>query len=132
VRCLASPDQLRKGEAGPQTLLEGASYVANVEVNQDRRSVRVKLAEKASELDGIQKIRYLTAEGNEVPAEVPLLREYTQTAIKVIPDGGTLLVPVLYRPRAVREKSRWWVLSITLSIIIEAEEKALKGDVSQP
>ena len=40
----------------------------------------------------------------------------------VIPDGGSMLVPVHYRPAALQTKGRWWVLAIEPRIIIEAEE----------
>jgi len=133
VRSMASPEQLRKGEKSPQTLLEGVSFVANMEVNSDRRSVRLKLIEKAAELEGIQKTKLFMADGKEVAAEIPLFKEHTQTRVKEIPDHGSLLVPVLYQPSSAREKSRWWVLSITPHIVIEAEENAIsKVPVPRP
>ncbi len=102
----------------------------------DRRSGRLKLTEKAAELERIQNTKLFVAEGKEVAAEVPLFREHTQTRIVEIPDGGTFLMPVLYRPRVARDKGRWWALSITPRIVIEAEEKAIenaiKGSVPKP
>src|SRR5205085_2891974 len=59
-----------------------------------------------------------------VAAEVPLVKESAYTQTLEIPDGGTILVPVHYRPPAAAAKDRWWVLAITPQIYIEEEERA--------
>jgi hypothetical protein len=126
VRYLAGPEGLREGEKNPQTRLQGVSFAVVPTVSQDRRSVQLQLTEKAAELEMIQKIKQVTAEGQEVDAELPLFKEHTQTRVVEIPDNGSHLVPVLYRPRAAREKGRWWVLNITARIIIEEEERQIR------
>jgi hypothetical protein len=50
--------------------------------------------------------------------------------VQEIGDGGSILLPVHYRPRSIQEKERWWVLMITSRIIIEEEERMmLQGDL---
>src|SRR5207244_1214273 len=80
VRCLLGPERLRKGEKGSQTILEGVAFLAGLQVSDDRRSVRVRLVEKAAELQEIQKMRVtLDDTGKEADAEVPLVKEMTHT-----------------------------------------------------
>src|SRR5205085_7737606 len=54
------------------------------------------------------------------------LDEPAQSRELIIPDGGALLVPLQFRPRAVREKDRWWVVSLTPRILIEEEEQVYR------
>jgi hypothetical protein len=86
----------------------------------------LKLTEKAAELEEIQKVKVFVAVGKEVAAELALFKEHTQTRVIEIPDGGTFIGPMLYRPLAARAKGRWWVLSITPRIVIEAEERTIR------
>ena len=57
------------------------------------------------------------------------MKESTQTTSRDIPDGGSVLVPVHYRPRSAQEKNRWWVLTITARIVMEEEEQAMERPV---
>jgi hypothetical protein len=50
INCLPTPDQLRQGQKGPQTIHEGVSPHAQVHLSADRRFVRVKFMEKSLEL----------------------------------------------------------------------------------
>jgi hypothetical protein len=126
VRCLPSPDQLRKGDRDPQAALEGVSFLAGVRVSPDRRFVWLKLTEKATDLKGLARVRVPDPAGNDVAAEVPVLDEDVHSRGVIIPDGGSELVPVQYRPASARQKGRWWVLSLTPRIHIEEEERALR------
>jgi hypothetical protein len=131
VACLAGPEQMRKGDKGRQLVLEGVAFTAGVQVSGDRRSVRMKLTEKATAIEEIQKRKIWDPNsvppGRQMDVEVPLLREAVHTRMLEIPDGGTILVPVHYRPASVQAKERWWVLSITPRIYIEEEERAIRG-----
>ncbi|MCI0642929.1 MAG: hypothetical protein L0Y72_00875 [Gemmataceae bacterium] len=125
-RCLPGPAQIRKGDKTRQTFLEGISFVAGVQVSPDRRHVRLKLTEKAIELKVIHKIKVWVAAEEQVEAEVPILDESVNSRLEVIPDGGSVLIPVHWRPRAMQEKDRWWVLSLTPRIYIEEEERHIR------
>ena len=57
VRCLPNPDQVRRGEKDPQTVLEGISFLGTVQSTPDRRFVRLKLTEKVTELQRIEKLK---------------------------------------------------------------------------
>jgi len=126
--------QVVRGDKTRQTLLEGVAFSAGIHISPDRRFVRVQLAEKASEIKQIKLVKVPTVDPNKyVDAEIPFLKETTHQQEFEIPDGGSYLVPVHYRPRSVQEKNRWWVLSITPRIIIEEEEQQIRavmlGDV---
>ena len=54
----------------------------------------------------------------EVVLEVPYLKEATHSRVRDIPDGGTLLLPLHYRPRAARDSNRWLILQFTPRISI--------------
>ncbi len=123
-RCLPGPEQTRRGEKTRQTVAEGVSILASVEVTSDRRFARVKLTERAVDLDGIDRVKVWDARAEkEVVAEIPLLKESSHSQLRDIPDGATLLVPVQSRPRFLQAKARWWVLKVTPRIIIAEEEK---------
>ena len=106
--------------------------MAGIQVSPDRRAVQVKLTEKATQLQEIQKVKVWVPNGHlqggpkTFDAAVPLLLETTQSQVLNIPDGGTILVAVQYRPRSAQEKERWWVLTITPRIIIEEEERQIR------
>jgi hypothetical protein len=130
ITCLPSPDQLRRNDKDRQMILEGVAFTGQVEVSPDRRSVRLRLTEKALEVLDVLKDHVITpfnalgvVEREKVEAEIPIVKESTQTRMLEIPDGGVYLFLVQYRPRAVQEKNRWWVLSITARIVIEEEER---------
>lgn len=135
--CLPSPAQLRKGEKGLQTILEGVSFHGEIQVSPDRRSVRLKLTERATEIQELRKVelRAPGLRGDQLPpapaeekveAEIPFLKESTAAQVLEIPDGGSVLVPVAFRPPAAQAKGRWWVLSVTARIYIEEEEQQIR------
>jgi hypothetical protein len=124
---LPSPEQVRKGQKSRQTILEGVSFLAEMRVSPDRRWVRVKLTEKATQLQALEKIKVFDPKDQEVDAEVPFVGETVSTRVWDIPDGGTLLVPVAMRPPAVGGQERRWVLWITVRIYIEEEERLING-----
>jgi hypothetical protein len=123
--CLPGPEQVRKRDRVRQTFLEGVSFFAEIVVSWDRRFVRLQFTEKAAELQQIKKVRRITFDGTEAEAEVPFLTQGTHERVLEVPDGGSILVPVHYRPASAKEKDRWWVLGISPRIIIEAEERAI-------
>jgi hypothetical protein len=127
VRCLPGPDQARRGVKARQTVLDGVSFGAAIQVSPDRRFVRLKLTETASDLQAIDrvKVRDFTGE-NEVEAESPFLKESTHSQVRDVPDCATLLVPVHYRPQSLQARERWWVLSVTPRIFILEEERELR------
>ncbi|MBI1914254.1 MAG: hypothetical protein HYS12_05890 [Planctomycetes bacterium] len=130
IRCLPSPDQVRRGEKNRQTVLEGISFLGEIQSTPDRRFVRLKLTEKVTELQRMEKLKVwdpqAPAPGKEVETELPILDETVSSRPFLIPDGGSLLVPVHFRPPSARAKDRWWVLSITPRIVIEEEERIIR------
>ena len=126
VSFLPSPERARRGDKERQTLLEGVSFLAAVQVTADRRYVRVKLTEKATEVQDAYKMRVFDPMDTEVQAEVPFVRESTQAQTLQIADGGSILINVQYRPRSVQEGQRRWVLAITTRIFIQEEEDEIR------
>jgi hypothetical protein len=128
VSLLPSPEQFINREKERKAILEGVAFLAGMRVSPDRRCVRVQLTEKSTELRQVKKVKVVTDnKGTETDAEIPFLKESTHQQEFEIPDGGSHLVPVHYRPRSVQEKNRWWVLSITPRIIIEEEEQQIRA-----
>jgi hypothetical protein len=127
INCLPSPEQIRKGDKRPQTVQEGVSLLAQPHISSNRRHVRVKFTEKSVELEGIDKVKVLQDnEGTEAIAEVPYLKEAGHSRMRDIPDGGTFLLPLQYRPRAAKDNGRWLVLKITTRIYMEQEERRIR------
>jgi RNA polymerase sigma factor (sigma-70 family) len=127
VKCLPSPDQVRQGKTAPQKVQEGLSVRGDARVSADRRYVRLKLTEQSTEIEAVEKVKvWVGPDGEEKAAEVPFLKEAVHSRMRDVPDGGSLLVPVQYRPRALREKERWLVLCITVRIHIPEEEELLR------
>jgi hypothetical protein len=127
--CLPSPAQMRKGQKGPQKIEEGMALRARVEISADRRCVRVRFTEKSWEVEGIDKIRVLLDNnGTEGIAEVASVKEATLSLDRSIPDGGTFLLPLQYRPAAAKEKGRWLAARVEARIYIEAEERMMRGE----
>lgn len=124
VTCLPGPAQLRKGEKGRQTILLGVSFVGQIQVSPDRRSVRVKLTETDTELQEIKKLKVLPTWAEEVDVEIPFLNESTHARVVEIPDGGTILVPVHIRSKGL-PKDRHWVLAISPRIWMKEEEEMI-------
>ena len=121
---LPSPAQVRKGEKGPQSILEGVSFAAHVEVRSDRRGVRVKWTEKIAELEAIEKtkVHFFPSEKVE-PAEIAFIKNTTFTRDFEVGDGGGIILAVQYRPKSAQLKDRWLVVHLTCRIIIQAEEE---------
>jgi hypothetical protein len=140
ITCLPNPHEIMKlvgqGPAPNQTVLEGVAFPARVQVTPDRRFVRLTLTQKATELEALWKFKVATeglmgaervgADAKDWNAEIPLVLESTDTRQLEIPDGGSILVPVSYRPLSLKDKNRWWVLSITPRIVIEEEEQQIR------
>jgi len=125
VACHPSPDQARAGNRNPQVVLEGVSFQAGVRVTADRRFVRLKLTEKATELQEVTRRNIATQDG-DVQAEVPILDRSERSEMLEIPDGGALLRPVYFRPASAKARDRWWVLSITPRIYIAEEAQMIR------
>jgi hypothetical protein len=139
IRCLPSPEQILKGETARQTILEGVSFHANFQVTPDRRFVQVKLTERVAELVRIQKVKVPPiglrtiieefgkgAPEKDVFGEVAVVKETTQVRTLDLADGGSILVPVHYRPRSAQDANRWCVLLFTTRIYIEEEERLIR------
>jgi len=140
INGLPSPAQLRKGQKGPQKIDIGVTLRASVQVSAERRLVRVRFIEKGSELEGIDKVPLvldqkgaplLDEKGAEAVAEIACVKESTLSVLRSVPDGGSLLLPMQYRPRTTKEKGRWLVAMIELRIRIEAEERRLRGEADK-
>jgi hypothetical protein len=130
---LPSPDQVRHGQGGRQGVLEGFAFQAGVQVSADRRQVRVKLREKSVRLEEVLKVKVrdlveeqLKGKEKEVVAEIPFLKDVTHGTVLEIPDGGTVLTPVHYRPDLPRGAKALWVLAVHARIHIEEEEQQLR------
>jgi hypothetical protein len=124
INCLPTPDQLRQGKNGPQTIDESISLSAQVQLSADRRFVRTKFSEKSADIEGIETVKVLLDEkGTEGLGEIVFVKESSISQTRYIPDGGSLLLPLHYRPRAARNNDRWLVAEITPRIYIEEEEK---------
>ncbi|MBI3823835.1 MAG: hypothetical protein HY289_14290, partial [Planctomycetes bacterium] len=134
-QCLPSPQQFRAGQKELQTFFTGLVLNGVLEVSPDRRLIHVALTEKGTELDEIRKVKDLglriiehPGKGQEVApakdiAEIPILNETKHTRTIDLPDGGTRVVALHYRPRSLEEKKRWLVLVITARIVMEEEER---------
>ncbi len=104
-RCLPTPEQARKADKTPQVYFEGISFLAGVQVTADRRFTRLRLSEKSIQLGQIKKGTVLVDNaGTTVDTETPFLQEDSHTRVVEIPDGGSVLIPVVYRPGTLRER----------------------------
>jgi hypothetical protein len=126
VDLLPSPEQAGRGESGRQAILDGISFHAQAGVSADRRFVRLRLTEKAGAIQEICGGKLPNPVGNVVGAESALVKETSQSQQLEIPDGGSIVITVQHRPRALRAKDRWWVLVITPRIHIPAEERMIR------
>jgi hypothetical protein len=128
INCLPTPDQLRRGKKDPQTIDEGFTLSAQVQISADRRFVRAKFLEKSLEIEGIEKVKVVVDEkGAEADGEIVFAKEASFSKARYIHDGGSILLPLHYRPPAVRNNERWLVAVITPRIYIEEEERARRG-----
>jgi hypothetical protein len=129
INCLPTPDQLQQGKKDPQTIHEGFTLSAQVHISADRRFVRAKFLEKSLEIEGIEKVKVVVdlKEGTEAVGEYVFAKEASFSQARYIPDGGSILLSLHYRPLAVRKNDRWLVAEITPRIYIEEEERARRG-----
>ena len=111
VHYLADPNAVGQGDKTRQPILDGVSFRATVQVSSDRRIVHLTLTEKAADLETIDRVTLIGDGEKEVEVETPIVKESTHTEVNNIPDGGSLLMPVDYRPRSLAAKNRWWVLA---------------------
>jgi hypothetical protein len=107
---------------GPPAVLEGVAFLAAARVTSDGRYAWLRLTEKAAEVKGVSRTGVPGQKGREARADAPLLDRDVYAQDLVIPDGGSALVPVRYRPPSARARDRWWVLDVTPRIRIEEEE----------
>jgi hypothetical protein len=129
INCLPTPDQLRQGKKDQQTIDEGFTLSVQVHLSADRRFVRAGFQEKSLEIDAIEKVTVVVdpKEGTEAKGEFVFTKEASVSQTRYIPDGGSILLPLHFRPRAVRNNDRWLVAEITPRIYIEEEERARRG-----
>ena len=128
VNRLPTPDQLRQGKKGPQTVHEGVTLSAQVHISADRRFVRAKFLEKSLEIEGVEKVKVVVDNrGTEAVGELVFTKEASLSRSRYIPDGGSILLPLHHRPPAARKKGRWLVAEITPRIYIEEEERARRA-----
>lgn len=128
IRCLPSPEDVRKGKSDEQVIKEGVSLHAQCDISADRRYVRMKLTQKSVELEAIDKVKVLLKnDGTEAEAEIPILKEAELTQVRDVPDGGSFLLPLQFRPRDARDKNRWLVVEIIPRIYIEEEERQFRN-----
>ena len=71
-------------------------------------------------------------EGTEAVGELVFTNEASFSLSRYIPDGGSILVPLHYRPRAVRNKDRWLVAEVkettsTSSRLLKAKRRAARA-----
>ena len=132
----------------PQAAPEGISFTAGVVVSADRRFVQLKITEKVTDIDALPKPlpRVKKPEG-KAPADIqeqveellqalrragplePVLSESAHTHETEIPDGGSQVMAVRVRPRALEAAERWYVLIVSPRIRIVEEEKAQRESV---
>jgi hypothetical protein len=130
INCLPTPAQLRQGKKDPQTIDEGFTLRAQVQISADRRFVRAKFLEKSLEIEGVEKVKMVVDEkGTEAAGEIVFAKEASFAQTRYIGDGGSLLLPLRYRPPAVRKNERWLVAVITARIYIEEEERERRGQI---
>jgi hypothetical protein len=138
---LAGPTRFREAGKAPRLAFEGFSVFGEFRVSRDRRAVEIRLTEKVAELQEIRKVKVQAKNvvEDETVIEVvqagpkdetlidgPFLKESTHERVLEVPDGGSVLHLVHYRPKSLAEKGRLWVSSITVRIRIEAEERMLR------
>jgi hypothetical protein len=123
INCLPAPEQLRQGKKGPQTIEEGFTLRAQVHISPDLRFVRAKFLEKNLEIEGTEKVKVVDNKGRLADGEIVFTKEASFSRTQYIPDGGSLLMPLHYRPSAVRKNKRRLVAVISVRLYIEAEER---------
>lgn len=129
VECLPTPDQIRQASKRPQTFDEGFTLSAWIHVSSDRRFVRLEFREKSLEIEGVEQVKVVVDldKGTEAVGEVVFTKEGSVTQTRYVPDAGSFLLPIHYRPRALRKNDRWLVAEITPRIYVEEEERERRG-----
>jgi hypothetical protein len=132
---LASPDQVRRGDTARQGIFQGFDLHGLAHISADRRYVRLKLREESAHLEEVVKSKVQdlveeqkTGREKETDAEIAFMQEETHGATLEIPDGGTALLPIHYRPASVRSSNRWWVAAVQVRIVIEEEERQIRRE----
>jgi hypothetical protein len=121
---LPSPDLVHRPDRTRQVVLEGVSCLAAAQVSYDRRFVRLRITEKTTAVDFVEKIKVENVMTEKTAdAEVVLRKEATHTKSLEMGDGWSQLSLLQYRPRSAQEKNRWWVLCITPTIFVREEEE---------
>jgi hypothetical protein len=106
---IPKPQPGENGEPVWDVEYTGITYRAQVVVSVDRRFVKLKITETRRELEGQR-----------------IVEKKIETEI-TMPDGGTQLLVVPYKPKSIAEGGRTMLLRIEPRIYIEAEEKELRG-----
>jgi hypothetical protein len=126
--CLPSAAQVRKGNKEPQVIEEGLAIHVQGQVTFDKRYVRLKFVEKGTELEGIDKITVvLDDKGSEGTGAVAAVKESVFSIARNVPDGGSILLPLQYRPASAKEKGRWLVVRVQPRIYMEEEERRIQA-----
>ncbi len=129
VKCLPSPETIGKGLKTPQSFQDGLTLYTRAAITPDRRYVRVSLTERSLEVEGTEKVEVFHPDtGKPIAAEMAFVKESSTSQVRYIPDGGTLLVPLQYRPRDVKAKDHWLVARVAPRIYIGAEERQRRAD----
>jgi hypothetical protein len=124
VKCLPSPETVGKGLKTPQIFQEGVTLYTKATITPDRRYIRVSLTERSLEVEGTEKVQVIVGDTlKEATAEMVFVNESSTSHVRYIPDGGTILIPLQYRPRDVRAKDHWLVARVAPRIYIGAEER---------
>jgi hypothetical protein len=132
---LPGPDQVRQGDSARQGIFQGFELHGHVHISADRRYVRLKLREESAHIEEVVKskvqdllVEQKTGQEKETDAETPFMKEETHGAALEIPDGGTALITLHYRPESVRSANRWWVAAVQVRIVIEEEERQIRRE----
>jgi hypothetical protein len=112
------PDEYR-------TAATGITLRATAVVSPDRRCVRLKLTEQATNLHGYLKKPEFRGE-DFVEVNVPdLVETTTSVTVNEVDDGGALVATVAYLPKATKDRGRVLVLVLQPRIVIGEEDKLL-------
>ncbi len=108
------------------TGFEGVTVRAAVRVTPDRQAVRLKLTQTCTELADVDTQLAFGKNGEEGAVEIPYYNESSSASAVQVGDGEAVLLHVQYRPRAVRDRGRRWVLLVTPLVSIQEEERELR------
>lgn len=111
----------------PLTVKEGFSLAALPVVSADRRFIRFKLTEQSTAVTGVKKRELGEIGGQKMIAQSLETEDLGATASAEVADGGTILFKLTYAP-----KDKVWVVVLTSTIFIQAEEDLLKKEGKKP